>query len=841
MLHSIKMIKHYYPKYKDYKVAVVSPCIAKKREFEETGIGDYNIAIKSIDNYFQEHNINLNDFPLIDFDNPKAERAVLFSSPGGLLKTAERSINGISDLSRKIEGQESVYEYLDKLPDIINKKIAPVIVDCLNCKNGCNGGPVALAKDKSIDEIEFFVNQRSNEYKEYYAKNKDSVENIDELLNRYWQEDLYKREYKNLWENVELKYPNKDELNNIFVDMHKYSEEDIFNCVSCGYSSCKKMATAIFNRLNKPENCHHYLQTEKDISQVKTRKSEQRVNKILETAHDGFVQINNDSIIQQANLTFKSMVKRNDVVGRSFYEFLNDENKKILSEHVILRDQNKKSSYEITLQQTDGNEIICLSSGAPMLDENGEKIGSFGMLSDITELKAAEFELRRTNDNLENKVLERTEKLNEMLEELKVSNEMVQSYNQELEKLSIVASEIDNATIIMNSKGDFEWINEGYTKMFGLTNSQAIGTNIISKTTSKKVSKQITTAIKNASSTNFELELKDNKKSRWVHFTITPILNKDESVNKLIAIGTDITTIKEKEIEIENQRDEIEAQRDLVMDQKGEIERANVEMTDSINYAKHIQKAIFPQEEFRSKLLPEHFVYLNPKNIVSGDFYWLTQVEEKVIVTAADCTGHGVPGAFMSILGLSFLNDIVNKEYITHPGVILRRLRKEVIHALQQKGELGEISEGMDIALSSIDFKNLELQFSGANNPLYIIRNKEFEPIPNSVIHENSENILYEIKGDHMPISIHVKMDRFKMHEIKLMKGDCIYMFSDGFADQFGGDNGKKFKYKPFKELLLSNVHKSMQEQKHILNESFIQWKGNYEQVDDVVVIGFKI
>ncbi len=247
MLHSIKMIKHYYPEYSDYKIAVVSPCLAKKREFEETGIGDYNIAIKSLDNYFKDKHINLDDYSKVDFDNPKAERAVVFSSPGGLLKTAERSIPGISDVSRKIEGKESVYEYLDKLPDVIAKKMSPLVVDCLNCENGCNGGPVTNANNKSVDEIEYYVNQRSRDYKEHYAKSNGSTENIDDILNSFWQEGLYERKYKNLWNNVELKYPNKAETDDIYVKMHKYSDEDIYNCISCGYNSCEKMAMAIFN------------------------------------------------------------------------------------------------------------------------------------------------------------------------------------------------------------------------------------------------------------------------------------------------------------------------------------------------------------------------------------------------------------------------------------------------------------------------------------------------------------------------------------------------------------------------------------------------------------------
>ncbi len=309
---------------------------------------------------------------------------------------------------------------------------------------------------------------------------------------------------------------------------------------------------------------------------------------------------------------------------------------------------------------------------------------------------------------------------------------------------------------------------------------------------------------------------------------------KDEILN----INEEIQQANE---EITAQRDEIEAQRDLVMEQKVLIEGVNEELTDSIHYAKYIQNAILPQEDFRRKLLSEHFILFKPKNIVSGDFYWVTKVEERTIIAAADCTGHGVPGAFMSMLGISFLNDIVNKEYITHSGVILRRLRKEVINALQQKGEYGEQRDGMDIALCSIDLENLDLQFSGANNPLYLIRDKEKEPVKEAIILENSAVNLYEIKGDKMPIAIHDRMDKFRMHEIKLMKDDCLYMFSDGFADQFGGEKGKKFKYKPFKELLLANAKKPMHQQIDILDKTLKKWQGNFDQVDDILVIGLKI
>lgn len=322
-------------------------------------------------------------------------------------------------------------------------------------------------------------------------------------------------------------------------------------------------------------------------------------------------------------------------------------------------------------------------------------------------------------------------------------------------------------------------------------------------------------------------------------FIILRMFRQKKKDNQMLAFQN--KEISQQKEEIMSQRDEIEAQRDLVMDQKDKIEKINDEITDSILYAKYIQNAILPQKEKRDKLLNEHFVFFKPKNIVSGDFYWTTEVEGKTIIAASDCTGHGVPGAFMSMLGVSFLNDIVNKEYITHPGVILRRLRKEVINALQQKGEQGEQRDGMDIALCSIDFNSMELQFSGANNPLYLVRAKDQYPIEGAKNIEYHDNVLYEIKGDKMPIALYEKMDRFQIHEIKLLKGDCLYMFTDGFADQFGGPKGKKFMYKPFKQLLLANCDKSMNEQKAVLDQTLTGWQQDYEQIDDILVVGIKI
>jgi len=302
------------------------------------------------------------------------------------------------------------------------------------------------------------------------------------------------------------------------------------------------------------------------------------------------------------------------------------------------------------------------------------------------------------------------------------------------------------------------------------------------------------------------------------------IEQKNEELNQLVE-------------EISSQRDEIEAQRNTVTEQKNRIETIHNEVENSINYATRLQQSILPEESLLNKYLTEHFVLFKPKDKVSGDFYWWTHIEGHTVITAADCTGHGVPGAFMSMLGVSFLREIVEKEYITNTGLILKKLRKEIIKSLKQKGETGEQKDGMDMAIISINHETNVVQFSGANNPLYIVsktnhqRFKTFDDLTG----------FYEVKPNKMPIAIYDKMENFTTHEIQLQKGDQLYMFSDGFADQFGGEKGKKFKYKPFKKLIIENSEKTMLEQKEIINNTFETWRGNEEQIDDVVVVGIKI
>jgi tetratricopeptide (TPR) repeat protein len=279
-------------------------------------------------------------------------------------------------------------------------------------------------------------------------------------------------------------------------------------------------------------------------------------------------------------------------------------------------------------------------------------------------------------------------------------------------------------------------------------------------------------------------------------------------------------------------------QKGTIEKQKEHIEYMHEELTASIRYAERIQKALLPTEEnIRSIItdsknaIAEYFILYKPRQIVSGDFYFFERKQETIFIAAADCTGHGVPGAFMSMLGITYLNEIVTHTETEKPSEILNLLRENIIHSLQQKGIEGEQKDGMDISLISLNLLNGTLQFAGANNSLLIIPNGCKE--------------LVEIKADPMPAAIYDNMKPFTNHEIRVSKGDKVYLASDGYGDQFGGPNGKKFLSKKFKQLLVEISEMTMSQQKVKLNQIIEDWRNNYaekfDQIDDITVIGVKM
>ncbi|HEY0029552.1 MAG TPA: tetratricopeptide repeat protein [Bacteroidia bacterium] len=270
-------------------------------------------------------------------------------------------------------------------------------------------------------------------------------------------------------------------------------------------------------------------------------------------------------------------------------------------------------------------------------------------------------------------------------------------------------------------------------------------------------------------------------------------------------------------------------EKNMLIEEKNKIvEEKNKDITDSIRYAKRLQTAILKPEHTLTNYFDDGFILFKPKDIVSGDFYWFEKFGNLSLIAAADCTGHGVPGAFMSIIGCNLLSQAVNEYAITQPAAVLNSINKGLSKVLQQKGDADSfVTDGMDIALCAFNPEKMVLEYSGAYNPLWLVR----------------DGTSIEFSADKFPVGAFIdkQIRIFNCHEIPVQKGDMIYLFSDGYADQFGGPLGKKFKYKPLQKLLLDNYKKPAQEQKALLNEAFESWMGKLEQIDDVLIIGIKI
>jgi len=404
----------------------------------------------------------------------------------------------------------------------------------------------------------------------------------------------------------------------------------------------------------------------------------------------------------------------------------------------------------------------------------------------------------------QNKLLERQK------EEISEQAVQLESVNKELEKLSIVASETSSAVVILDIEGKFEWINAGYTRLYGYTLQllqHELGENILTASNHPDIQKYLENCISEKRPVIFETYVTARTGEKiWAQTTLTPTLNMYGEVEKLVMIDSDISQIKKAE---------------------AEIIKKNKKITDSILYAKRIQTAILSPEEIISDYLPNHFIMFEPRDIVSGDFYWAVQKGNKLIVTAADCTGHGVPGAFMSMLGVSFLNEIAGmyEEEELRADLILNELRDKIKTSLRQTGKEGEAKDGMDMALCVIDKHTMKARFAGAQNPVVLIRNNEIN----------------EYKGDHMPIGISYNEVPFKEYEVGLEKGDCLYMYSDGYPDQFNGKTRRKFFTKRLR-MYLQKIHTlPFEQQKAELTKTFTDWKGDYRQMDDVLVIGLEI
>lgn len=476
-----------------------------------------------------------------------------------------------------------------------------------------------------------------------------------------------------------------------------------------------------------------------------------------------------------------------------------------------MRQELKRQSDFIHLLTNENNEKeSAIENNATVINQQKSSIFAMMGISMIggflTFMLAWSFLLKARD----NKMLEQTnQKIAQQKEEIESQRESLLNYTHELERMSLIARETDNAIRVFDNAGKTIWVNHGYTRLYGYTLSDLQQNEELGFSTKNPIDIKniIRTWDYEKQSISLESEIRNKWKIKlWVQTTLSPIYDDNNmEISQIVAIDTNITTQKK-------------AQQDII--------KMNEEITASITYAKHIQDAMLPPHEMLLKHYPDSFCYFKPRSIVSGDFYWMAEENGRIIVACADSTGHGVPGAFLSLIGISFLNKIVNERGIVQPAIILNRLRNNVISHLHQSQSELLAGDGMDMSIISIDKRNNIMEFAGAMNPMYILR----------------DNKIIELKPDRMPVGYYDNEDRsFSSSKVALKHGDQLYLFSDGYYDQFGGDEGLKMKAKNFKEILQKCCYKSSEEQIEILDNEFLAWKGKYEQVDDILVMGIQI
>ncbi len=517
------------------------------------------------------------------------------------------------------------------------------------------------------------------------------------------------------------------------------------------------------------------LQTQREAVEEKQQQVEKTNNRLQR----------NEKILVQAYKDIKEkeeeLKDRNEELV-SIEEELRQQNEEIQLQREALEDKNQQ--VEKANKRLQRNEII-LSQAYIDIKEKEQELQERN-----EELTASEEELKQQNEE----ILTQQEKLFEL--------------NRELEKLSFVADKTDNAVLIFDSKGNFEWANEGFERMFGCTLDEHIeikGKNIFEASTSSDITAIYNKCIKTQKSVLYESKaVHTSGEETWLQTTLTPIIDGYGEVSQLVAIDSDISKIKKVEQEVRLKNDQI----------KG-----------SIKYAQTIQQVILPNIKNITEF--DSFIIYRAKDIVSGDFYWYTKTDDYTFVAVVDCTGHGVPGAFMSLIGSRILSEIIIRKRIYDPKQILTEMNNEVIKALRQKQTNNR--DGMDVCLSRIE-KNenkMNLIFSGAKRPLFVIK-------------DNSKTIV--LKGDRKTVGDpQVSIDAmFTNQEIVLSEGDLIYLTTDGLSDQNNYER-KRFGRKKIINILEKNSHKPMSDQKRILENELDNWQLEEKQRDDIAIWGIKI
>jgi PAS domain S-box-containing protein len=455
-------------------------------------------------------------------------------------------------------------------------------------------------------------------------------------------------------------------------------------------------------------------------------------------------------------------------------------------------------------------------------DSLGEKI----------QAKTAEINQQNEELTVQTEQLEyQKEELQAQKEELETQKEILQDQNLELEILDLAVSNTQNVIYLFDPQGVLIWFNTSFSSQLGKTLKEYKSSNekikICDISSYEKIREAVARVIQTRESMTYEAQVVVDGQNRWFQTTLTPVIEANELKN-IVAIDTEITRLKNYEQEIITQQRDFEMQKNLAIVRRKEVELQQREITDSLNYAKRIQSAILPSAKSISRFFPESFVLFMPRDIVSGDFYWFHRIEDKYICVVVDCTGHGVPGAFMSIIGTYLLNNIIIQNNETRPAEILKQLNRKLKISLKNSAMDSQTNDGMDVALAVVDKASETLTYAGSLRPLFLFQNGKF----------------IEQKGDKVPITSAISgntMASFNEYTYKINDGDSFYIFSDGIVDQFGGQKNKKFLTKRLKQVLFDAQMYNMEEQKKIIQKSIIDWKGKNQQIDDILLVGVQI
>ncbi len=537
-----------------------------------------------------------------------------------------------------------------------------------------------------------------------------------------------------------------------------------------------------------------YLRISEDITQKKEileelRKSEERYRSLIQNLGEGIAIVDFDENFTFANKTMHKILgldKNESLLDYNLKDFTAPEQFQLIRQQTKKRKQAKKSVYEIEVVRKDGKKRNLLVTATPQYNNDGIPIETHGIFQDMTN----QFQL---------------------MHELKLSEERYRA----------LVDNLGEGIAIVDFNEKFTFTNPATDRIFNVPRGSLIGKSIAEYTDEHNLNiiKEQTKKRKSGKASVYEIEiLWKNGEKRNIIITATPQFNANNEPIETHGIFQDITERKRLIEELQSAKESAEEAFSI-------IEKKNRNITDSIEYAKGIQQAIFPSEELVKVYFPNSFVLYETKDIVSGDFPWIAYKNNINFIAAVDCTGHGVPGAFMSIVGSTLLNQAINEHGLNKPGDILEDLNQSIFRMIQTSEESG-FKDGLDIALCSIDFNDNLLQFAGAFRPLIIIRDEK----------------VIQISGDIYPIGyyFHQEVNEFTNHEFKLQDNDLIYIFSDGYIHQFGGPKNKKFMLKRFKELLL-RIHKlPMNTQKLIIKEEHEKWRGKAEQLDDILIIGIR-